>query len=195
MTNFPTRRELILPTRFGNAIRAFELYSSDVYGADSIPLWLNLATVVPKDFQSALEDARAQVNCLVNVAFFSWVVAILAAGRYALSFDLVDAIWRQPHWIEPAVLFGTVNWWFGAASLGAALVGWGAYELAIEQVFGWGSLVKATFNSYLPALATAMGYSLPQTGAEQREFWIAVSRRAIQHRPLVAENWPKAGDN
>jgi hypothetical protein len=55
-----------LPTRLGNAIRAFEVYSSKVYGADSIPLWLHLSTVISADFQSALDDARAQVNGAVN---------------------------------------------------------------------------------------------------------------------------------
>ncbi len=192
VTNFPTRKELVLPTRFGNAIRAFELYSAEVYGADSIPLWLNLATVVPKDFQSALDDARAQVNCLVNVVFFSWAIAITAACRFVATFAPVEALSNQPHWIEVPVLFGNVSWIFGVAAVGAALVGWGAYALAIEQVFAWGALVKAAFDCYLPALAKSLGYSLPKTGTEQKEFWIAVSRRAIQHRPLVPEKWPPA---
>ncbi len=35
--SFPGKRHLVLPTRFGNVIRAFETYSLDVYGVDSIP--------------------------------------------------------------------------------------------------------------------------------------------------------------
>jgi hypothetical protein len=54
---FPTEREFVLPTRFGNAIRAFEFYSKEVYGADSIPLWPRLATVVSKESLARLEDA------------------------------------------------------------------------------------------------------------------------------------------
>jgi hypothetical protein len=57
-TQFPSEEELILPTRFGNAIRAFEDYSRQIYGADSIPLWVHLNTVIPKEFQTSVEDAR-----------------------------------------------------------------------------------------------------------------------------------------
>jgi hypothetical protein len=58
-----------------------------------------------------------------------------------------------------------------------------------------GSLVKAAFDCYLPDLAKRLGHKLPLTGDEQRRFWIAVSRRAIYHRPLKPEKWPRADDS
>src|ERR1700733_15143367 len=79
--NFSTKETLLLPTRFGNAIQAFENYSNDVYGVDSVTLWFHLATVITKPFQSLLDDARAQVNCLVNFCFFSAFIGLVAIGR------------------------------------------------------------------------------------------------------------------
>jgi hypothetical protein len=73
---FPSNVDAILPTRFGNAIRAFEDYSRAVYGADSIPLWVHLSTVMPKDYQAAVEDCRMQVACFMNLFY----VFILTAG-------------------------------------------------------------------------------------------------------------------
>ena len=67
---FPRDSALLLPTRFGNTIRAFEHYTNDIYGADSVTLWPHLASVMTKQFQDALNDARSQVDCLVNICFF-----------------------------------------------------------------------------------------------------------------------------
>jgi hypothetical protein len=82
-TIYPNDPEYILPTRFGNLIRAFETYSLNVYGVDAIPAWHRLSAVIPNDFAGKVDDARAEVNFWINV----WVLAILftalAAGRYA----------------------------------------------------------------------------------------------------------------
>jgi hypothetical protein len=189
---FPTDPNFILPTRFGNAIRAFEFYSQDVYGADSIPLWIHLATVVAKEFQGTLEDARAQVDCLVNLCFFAAIIGMTAAIRFALSFDWSDAISINPLSINLGKFLEPRGLIFGLTTIGAILVVRLAYGLSIERVHSWGSLVKAAFDCYLPALAKRLGYRLPTTGKRQRDFWTEVSRRAIYHLELNPKKWPRA---
>ena len=83
VTRFPSELDLVLPTRFGNAIRSFEDYSRSVYGADSIPLWIHLCTVVPKEYQSGVEDFRSQVVCFMNLFYLAIVTAIVALYRFA----------------------------------------------------------------------------------------------------------------
>ena len=77
----------------------------------------------------------------------------------------------------------------------AEVLGWLAYEFSIDRICEWGNLVKAAFDCYLPDLGKRLGYKLPLTGDEQRRFWIAVSCRAIYHRPLSPEEWPRADDS
>jgi hypothetical protein len=192
---FPAERESVLPTRFGNAIRAFEVYSKEVYGADSVPLWLHLATVVPKEFQAALEDARAQVNCLVNLCFFALLIGLMAAVRFVQSPDWMDAVSIYPPSIDIGKLLATQGFAFGSTIIGAAVVVRVAYELSVERVHSWGIFVKAAFDCYLPALASRLGYRLPTTREAQQNFWTAVSRRAIYHRQLNPEEWPRADKN
>jgi hypothetical protein len=79
-------------------------------------------------------------------------------------------------------------------TLCSATLVWLAYEMSIERAHVWGSLVKAAFDCYLPDLAKRLGYKLPTTGADQRRFWIAVSRRAIYNRPFRPEDWPGANE-
>jgi len=192
-TQFPSEERLILPTRFGNAIRSFEDYSRKVYGADSIPLWLHLNTVIPKEFQATLEDARAQVNCLLNLFLFSEIIFTLSILRFILSL-------RLPHSFNVNIpkfcdILTTRSMSFALFALCAAVLGWLAYEFSIERIYEWGGLVKAAFDCYLPDLAKRLGYRLPLIADDQRRFWIAVSRRAIYHRPLKPEEWPRTDDS
>jgi hypothetical protein len=60
----PSEESLILPTRFDNAIRAFETYPGDIYGADGIVIWLRLTSVIPKAFADQIQDTRSQVDFL-----------------------------------------------------------------------------------------------------------------------------------
>ena len=38
-------------------------------------------------------------------------------------------------------------------------------------------------------------FELPLTGDDQKKFWISISRRAIFHRAIEPEEWPRANDS
>jgi len=79
--DYPPMRSHVMPTMFGNVITAFEAYPFEVYGADGTPAWLRMASVIPKDFVAELDDARSQVNLLMNGVFLLPLVAVAAADR------------------------------------------------------------------------------------------------------------------
>jgi hypothetical protein len=83
----PSREADILPTRFGNAIKAFEVYPRDIYGADGIVIWLRLVSVLPKAFGEQIQDMRSQIDFLVNCCFFSAIVGVLGFLRAIYSGD------------------------------------------------------------------------------------------------------------
>src|SRR5271155_3170324 len=58
--------EILSRERFGNIIRAFEVYPRQVYEADSGNIWPRLASVMSKDFSALQDDARAQVDFFVR---------------------------------------------------------------------------------------------------------------------------------
>jgi hypothetical protein len=186
---FPAKIRWFLPTRFGNAIRAFETYSAVLYGADSIVLWPHLASVVPKEFQEAVDDPRSHVNCLVNICCFAAVVTLIAAARFVLSLNWNGAAKVYPDYSVFMVLLHRANVWFGLAAVAGVLICRSAYFLSVERVLEWGAAVKATFDCYLPDLAKRLGYALPESPDQQRAFWMAISRRAAYHRPLDSNEW------
>ncbi len=191
---FPSEKRLILPTRFGNAIRAFEDYSRSLYGADSIPLWIHLNTVISKEFQAILEDARAQVNCLLNLFVFSVIIVVLSIARLISSIDFSKIFTEHPRVPHFGEVLASESMSFALFALCAAIFGRLVYEVSIERIYAWGELVKAAFDCYLPDLAKKLGYKLPVTGDDQKRFWIAISSRSIFHRSFEPADWPR-GDN
>lgn len=81
--DYPPSESNVLPTLFGNRIRAFELYSNDLYGADGVTLWPRLSTILPAQVESAINDAQAQVNLMMNICV--WLRFWRLAQRFALS--------------------------------------------------------------------------------------------------------------
>jgi hypothetical protein len=181
VSTFPSEERLVLSTRFGNAIRAFEDYSRAVYGADSIPLWNHLAAILNDRFAQELEDARTHVNSLINLSFLSAVISLLAILRF-----LLELPWST----SPSLYWLIVAPWslltiFGAGAVISRL----AYLLAIERAIAWGSVVKAAFDCFLPELAVKLGYNLPDSPKLRRAFWNEFSKQAIFHLPLKRERW------
>ena len=163
MTDYPPIRLHVLPTRFGNVIRAFEAYPLDTYGVDATPAWPRLASVVSKDFACEIEDARAQVNVFLNLLFILPVVVAVAAWRTAS--DLHAGPWK---W-GPDPVIGLV----------ALILMWPVYEMAVSEAKAWGEVVKAAFDTFLPALAKQLGYKGPTSEADRAAFWRQINARLV----------------
>ena len=78
---FPDEEAWLLPTSFGNTIRAFEVYPRVMYGLDAIPGWLRILAVIPKDYRESVDNAKAQVDFWLNL----WFLSILMIFEYVLT--------------------------------------------------------------------------------------------------------------
>jgi hypothetical protein len=191
---WPRDSRFVLPTRFGNVIRAAESYPSKVYGVDSIAVWLRLGAVISHEYQLNIEDARSQVDFFINSWFLLVLFSIIAIVRGI--FDVYS------HWHTPTDLITVIQesftaWKYVVAGAGALLLAWAAYEGAIERAKGWGELVKSAFDLYLPALAKQLGYEIPPNEKRRRQFWYAASDMFLHQQPLQPECWltAKPADN
>lgn len=183
---FPSSK-FILPTRFGNATRAFEEYSRIVYGADSIPLWVHLSAVIEKNYLALIDDARSQVNFLLNIFVLSFLT--LDISLLKILYRLLSLNITANGVLHDFYRFGGSNVMAIVIALFSIIACLMAYEFLIEKVLEWGTLVKAAFDCYLPDLALRLGYELPTTGDERRRFWLAVSRQTIFNRPIEPKDW------
>ena len=60
--NYPSKEKLILPTSFGNTVRAYEDYSRVVYGFESIHGWARLQGLMSKEFRETLGGDRIAIQ-------------------------------------------------------------------------------------------------------------------------------------
>ncbi len=184
--SYPPDGKPMLPTLFGNTIRAFEYYPVTVYGADGITVWNRLQAVVPASFQALINDARSQVDFFVNICLLSLALALIASAKYVAElFQLHLA--AQP--ADARTLQITV-----AAALVIAYV---AYRWSIGCIGAWGDLMKSAFDCYLPALAVQLGYEPPTPESRRRVFWGEMSQLFIYHERIANGKWnlakPAAG--
>jgi hypothetical protein len=184
LTTWPPNRDHVLPTRFGNAIRAFESYPYTVYGVDSIPTWLRLSALFPKRFADSIEAARAEVSFFVNI----WLMAVLAGGIAAVR-TAIDVVQNSG---PSRLIFPPLLWDHLSAAVISAVIVYFSYGAAIERARAWGGLVMAGFDLYLPSLAKQLGYKLNRTAEEQKLFWRKLNSSFLYHESMEPADWPVA---
>jgi len=155
--NFPEREDLVLPTRFGNIMRAAERYAQIVYAMDPIQTWTRLSSVVPQAHADRIDDAKAALDFWINLWFGAAVVAGAEIALWA---------WRG----QPAAL-GMVP-----AAGAAAILAAKAAQSAAKQ---FGALIKAAFDLYRKDLCAQLGLEWPHTLHKERELWQAVSQTML----------------
>lgn len=163
---FPEEAALLLPTAFGNTLRAFERYPRVMYGFNAIEGWVRLLAVLPKEFRAMVDTAKAQTDFWVNL----WFLSCVAIAEYA-------------GWVGFAVLHDYVHpakvLWFPFLALLSALgASWVARIAALE----WGAMVKAAFDVFLPDLYQKMKFPQTATLEEEEAIWINFSKAILFRR-------------
>lgn len=146
---FPKEKNEILPTGFGNAMRAFEVYSRVRYGIDSIPAWPRIISVVPDDRKDTLNASKAQVDFAVNIVYLSSLTLII----YLYFTYYKGVLYMTP---IPIMLLIIIKL---------------TYSSAISSAIAWGENVKAIFDLYRLDLLTKMGFEIPGNLKSERECW------------------------
>jgi hypothetical protein len=147
---YPLRDTQVAPTRFGNALRAFETYGKTRFNLDSQTLWYELLAVAPKYIQDQLDSARATVDFFVasvylSAAFCVVTLAVAFEGRVDLGLMLVSV-----------VAFGVM-----------LLCHW----MLVRVTRDWSLAVQALVNVGRKKLAETMGFRLSGSLDAERRMW------------------------
>src|SRR6266568_3272925 len=140
----------LMPTRFGNILRASEIYAYDRYGIDSSVIWTRLRPLLPQDIITPLEDKMASID-------FMLLVAVLAAP-FSFFWCIVLAI--NTRRLDLFLL----------CSLGWPLA-WICYKSAVQAATAFSEQLKAIFDLHRNDLLEKLGYHIPEDVDDQRELW------------------------
>jgi hypothetical protein len=145
---FPDLRDRLLPTRFGNAVRAFEDHPFKRWGLDGVPAWPRIEMLLSADERELHTDAKIELNVFVNLSVGAALVGVAL---------LVDLATNQP-----------VAWyWCWAYALPFAA----AYALYLPTVGAaarWGSEVRSSFDLHRLELYEELGVRTPVSFSDER---------------------------
>lgn len=71
--SYPPSPNQILPTRFGNILKAAEAYPGIRYGLDGVTFWPLLIAVIPLEYRKTINDTKNELAFLVNMSFLAIV--------------------------------------------------------------------------------------------------------------------------
>lgn len=169
---YPNSSDWILPTKFGNTIRAFEVYSNVMYGFDSILGWTRILAIMPTEFRLIINEAKSQVDLWINLIVLSLIFSIVVI--FLIIYN---------------TYFNGIQYYFFVSSffviISIVLLVVFFYHCAIEASIEWGELVKTAFDIYLPKLANSLELELPSSRTAERKFWNKFSRAIGYRNPEV----------
>jgi hypothetical protein len=171
-----------MPTAFGNVVRSFEEYASEMYGFDAVEGWTRLIAVIPKDYRELIESAKAETDLWINL----WFVSVLIIFDYSAT-----EIWR--HWgnvsslvhhnIHNIAILSTPDKWQSLAiPVGALILSVCSCYRARLAAIEWGSTVKAAFDLFLGDLSEKLGFIPLEDNEKQRARWRLFSQAIIFKR-------------
>jgi hypothetical protein len=145
---YPRRRQELLPTSFGNVIRAFELHSRHRWGLDAIAVQPRINALLSDNEREIEADARSETAFFVNLSLLSIILAV------ACTVDLVA--YRSGRWYQIVAL---------SIPLFSA---WAFYHASIGAAERWGSAVRSAIDLHRFELYTKIGIIQPTTFTEER---------------------------
>jgi hypothetical protein len=152
---YPSRPEDFLPTSFGNAMRAAELYSRDRYGMNLVVIWPRLAEVAPDRFRNDVDDARSEYEFLLCLSFLGSVFGIVAGSFLIISGGPL------------AVYLAAVPTTLGLASL--------SYRLAVHAAVDYGDQLRVVVDIHRQSVLASLGWPAPKDEEEEATIWSQVS--------------------
>jgi hypothetical protein len=157
---FPNAEYLVLPTAFGNVIRAWEMYPQVMYGIDAISGWDRLIFLVPEKERPLISQDKAFLDFWLNI----WFLSLVALGEYCA----LAVVTRQR---------GSM-WAF--LSIPMAII---ASNRARQAAKSWGMGVKAAFDVFLPELREKLGIASDLSRDDERKQWAQMSRAMVHRNP------------
>jgi hypothetical protein len=169
-------RHLLLPTRLGNTIRAFEIYPQQQYAIDAMNLWPRLQSLVDGNLAQTLDSVKTSFDFMIHGAFFAAVLAVLtgAGGLYWKA-----AASPLGPWVLWAIGFGLVSYLF--------------YLASIRRAMEWGAQVKTAFDLHRLTLLGKLGYEgKPTSLVDERRIWENVNYKLLFPGEMTYPDLPYA---
>jgi hypothetical protein len=159
----------VLPTGFGNAVRAFERYSTIRWNLNAIAAWQRIEMLLSPEERQLLADAKGNVAFFVNGSFLAGL------GGCAL---IVDRLLSQASHFRSGILYAIP---FALSAL--------CYLAATEAAIAWGEVVKASVDLHRMELYKKVGLRTPLNFTDERENIAPAFNRAVNRGEKIDDEY------
>jgi hypothetical protein len=167
--DYPSRREMVLPTKLGNAVAAFEDYPRTRYGMDSIALWARLIPLLKeKGYLEFVTQEKSVFDFLMNTCVVTTV----------LGLELIYLILFLGY---PMIALCVA----GLTALFVTIL----YHGMIIAARQWGTTVRVAFDLYRHDLHQRLGLRTASSFKEEREHWKKISEFILYRRERLLEEF------
>jgi hypothetical protein len=183
--SYPPPHAGIMPTKFGNILKASEAYPGTRYGIDAVQFWPRLWHVIPTSYQHTIENARNELSFLVNMSalsvvfFFFCIIAILLNTPSPNSFVFDEFLLSSIRYILAAALAVLSNRFFNRAAL-----------LSVGE---FGMMIRSAYDLFRLDLLEQFRVKLPKNLDKEYQVWenlgqlISLGEEAIEFKGLTYE--------
>jgi len=167
---FPPERDELLPTRFGNAVLAFERHAWVRWGLDSVVVWPRINLLLSD------HEAEQQTNARGEVAFFVNASLLLAIAAVYLAVDAVENTpltgFEHLVYVIPFVLVLLLARW------------------AVGAAARWGNVIRAAIDLHRLDLYKKLGVRRPDSFTKEREQLApAINAALVYGRPPIPDTF------
>jgi hypothetical protein len=166
---FPDSRDRLLPTRLGNAVRAFEEHPYKRWSMDGVAMWPRVELMLSADEREPYTDAKIDFSVFLNAT-----VAAVIVGCALLA----DEIANTPLPWEWAWLYAI-----------PFVIAYLAYRSMVGAAARWGSEVRACFDLHRLDLYTKYGLRRPVSPQDERTIARALNRFVLYGSPIDPALW------
>lgn len=169
---FPPTAGKLLPTRFGNAVLAFETHAMKRWGLDSIAAWPRI------DMLLSEREAEQQANARGGAAFFvNGSLLVLIAAFVLIANQIADCPLSDVLLLLYLIPFG-IAWLMARWAVGAAT--------------RWGSAVRAAIDLHRFELYKKVGVRSPVSFTDERENVAAHLNQALIYGEVIPDDYFEA---
>jgi hypothetical protein len=182
---YPPPHAGIMPTKFGNILKASEAYSGTRYGIDAVEFWPRLLHVIPSSYKQTIDEARNELSFLVNMSALSVVfyllciLAILGSAPSPSSANWSKVFENSLRYMLSGGFGLFLNWFFNRA--------------AIFSVADYGMVLRSSYDLFRLDLLEHFRLRSPKDSVEEFQMWknlrelFVLGQESIEFRPLKYE--------
>jgi hypothetical protein len=180
--HYPPPNAEIMPTQFGNVLKASEAYPGTRYGMDAVQFWPRLWHVIPDSYRKSIDDARNELSFLVNMSTLSIMFYLLCIGAILFNASLLGFI----SWDE--VFVNSIR--YILAGLLALVCNWFFNRAALFSVANFGIMVRSAYDLFRLDLLEQFRLKMPKDSVEEFQIWrnlgelIVLGQDSIDFKPL-----------